>query len=84
MVFIKAPVFDRDGGVLHDFWDFVDGHEGAFFIAVDFEEKMGAGAVVNFGGLGDLAAAEGVGIGKVTANPGGEDGQTQNTGRAEA
>lgn len=74
MVFIKSLVFDGDGGVLHDFWDFVDGDEGAFFIAVDFEEKMGAGAVVNFGGLGDVAAAEGVGIGKIAADPGREDG----------
>lgn len=60
--------------MLHDLWNFIDGDEGALFIAVDFEEEVGAGSVVDFGGLGDLAAPESVWVGEVTADPGGEDG----------
>ncbi len=75
VMFVEAAIFDGDRGLLHVERNFIDAYEGAFFVAVDFVEEVGAGAIVDFGGLSDVATAEAVWVGKIATYPGGKDGE---------
>ena len=68
MVFVKNFIFGRDDAVYHVFREFLERDESSFFIGVNFIEKVGTGAVVDFGALGDLPVLETIRVREVATD----------------